>query len=126
MTPGLSDFYVSTTLRKRKPKQLSEARLDVREETVHEHFGMLSNVALKHGVDLKPHCIYNMDETGFSKDTNLQGKLILPVGRKYAATCSVFTNSHVTGGAHAISASGQVVPPMVIVKMCAHGHTRSS
>ena len=83
MTPGLSDFYVSTILRKRKPKQLSEARLDVREETVHEHFGMLSNVVLKYGVDLKPHCIYNMDETGFSKDTNLQGKLLLPVGRKH-------------------------------------------
>ena len=60
----------------------------------------------------EPKCIFNVDETGFSKQTEIQAPVIAPIGCR-AITRKIFTSDHVTS-ANCISAVGQNMPPMVI------------
>ena len=59
-----------------------------------------------------PKCIFNVDETGFSRQTKIQAPVIAPVGCR-AITKKIFTNDHITS-VNCISADGQNMPPMVI------------
>ena len=76
------------------------------------YFDLLQSVLDKFDLTDQPELIFNVDETGFSKELNTQTKVIVPIGQR-PITRQIFTNDHTTS-VHTISGTGQVFSPMVI------------
>ena len=100
-------FLKKHQLRSKKARQTDPDRI-VTEDQVKTFFNNL-----KAKIDnYDPKCIFNVDETGFSKQTEIQAPVIAPIGCR-AITRKIFTNDHVTS-VNCISADGKNMPPMVI------------
>ena len=100
-------FMRKYNLKSKKPRQISSGRL-ISKEQILSFFQVLST---KIGT-YSPSVIYNIDETGFSKQTDIQAPVIAPSGSK-PMTRDIFTNDHVTS-VHCISAAGQNMSPLII------------
>ena len=106
-------FLKAHHLISKKAKQLESGRLrSVKTQNFEKFFDLVHEVMVKHCLEHSPERIFNVDETGFSKQTNLQAPVIVPVGTKPHSR-PVFTNDHITS-VNCVSASGQVLRPMII------------
>ena len=106
-------FLKAHHLISKKAKQLEAGRIrSVNAQNFDKFFDLLHEVMVKNHIQLSPERIFNMDETGFSKQTNLQAPVIAPIGTKPHSR-PIFTNDHITS-VHSASASGQVLSPMII------------
>ncbi len=73
-----------------------------------------------------PSRLYNMDETGFSRDMRQKGQVIAPKGVRQAFKVELNISGHITV-VMAISASGQVLPPKIVYsKSLPRGDFRTS
>ena len=100
-------FLKRHSLKSKRARQVDPGRLLSR-ENIESFFKILSEKITK----FTPDVIFNIDETGFSKQTDIQAHVITPVGCKPISK-QVFTNGHVTS-VNCVSASGQNFPPMCI------------
>ena len=100
-------FLKKYHLKSKKAKQVSNGRL-ISKEQVLSFFQVLSD---KIG-SYTPSVMYNIDETGFSKQTEIQAPVIAPSASKPMSK-EIFTNDHVTS-VPCISAAGQNMSPMLI------------
>ena len=108
------NFMKRHKLSSKKAKQMTKGRKDAASKDVIEsYFDLLEKTMADLNISDSPDCLYNMDETGFSKQTDIQAPVIVPTGHRPGFTQQVFSNDHVTS-VHAISASGNFLPPMII------------
>ena len=106
-------FIKKNGLLSKMPKQVDPGRIRAANaDNIASYFDLLQSVLDKFDLTDQPELIFNVDETGFSKELNTQTKVIVPIGQR-PITRQIFTNDHTTS-VHTISGTGQVLSPMVI------------
>ncbi|KAJ4449181.1 hypothetical protein ANN_00577 [Periplaneta americana] len=100
----------------RKPEDLSRTRAEgLCKEEVDHYFSILKQVLNDYQLFDKPHCIYNMDESGFPLN-NRPLKIVSQKGkREVVSLTNVERGQNVTVVA-CCNAAGAYIPPMVIFK----------
>ena len=107
-------FLKRHKLSSKKAKQINRGKYEAASpENIDSFYKLLESTVTSLAISDAPECIFNMDETGFSKQTEIQAPVIVPTGHRPGFTHHIFTNDHITS-VHAISASGQSIPPMII------------
>ena len=79
---------------------------------MNRYFEMLKTVLVDNDIFDKPSHIFNADESAFSMESRT-GKVVVPKGSKQAYSSSKGPRDHITTHV-CVSASGQVLPPMII------------
>ena len=103
--------HPSITLR--TPASVSVARIKGSSlEAINNYFDQLTQVFKTHGFEKTPSVVFNMDETGFPLDPK-PPKSVFARGSKNPSTISSGRKNQITV-VGCVSASGQVLPPMVI------------
>ena len=106
-------FIKKNGLLSKMPKQVDPGRIRAASaDNIDSYFDLLKSVLDKFDLIDQPELIFNVDETGFSKELNTHTKVIVPIGQR-PITRQIFTNDHTTS-VHTISGTGQVLSPMVI------------
>ena len=112
---GFRKRHPSLTLR--KPDKLNRRRTQTsKKSTVEGHFKLLKEWLEKEGLLNKPSHIFNVDETGIELDSDT-GKVCVDRHSRKAYKEASGDREHITANI-CCSASGQVLPPMIIFKEC--------
>ena len=114
-----SRFRQRNGLTLRTPNTMDRARVSMSsEETVKEYIDLLEKKIKELDLTDKPESIWNMDETGFSKDCEkITQKIITPKGVKNPYAQQVFASEHITVVA-CTSAGGRFMPNAIVYKDC--------
>ena len=101
----------------RKPDKLDRRRKQTgKRSVVKKHFDALKKALVEAGLDGKSAHIFNVDETGMSMDRST-GKVCVDRKTKKVYQESSGDREHITANV-CCSASGQVLPPMIIFEKC--------
>ena len=101
----------------RKPDKLDRRRNNMsKKSVVDSHFQLLKETLEQHDLLNKPSHIFNVDESGMEMD-NVTGKVVVNRKTKHTYQESSGDREHITVNVCA-SASGQVLPPMIIFEQC--------
>ena len=112
---GFKQRHDDLTLR--KPDKLDRKRNNMsKKSVVDSHFDLLKRTLEKHDILDKPSHIFNVDESGMDMD-HITGKVVVNRKTKHSYQESSGDREHITVNVCA-SASGQVLPPMVIFEQC--------
>ena len=112
---GFKSRHPRITLR--KADKLDRRRKAMSKPSVmHNHFDQLKQVLENNDLLDKPSHIFNVDETGVDMDS-LNGKVVVDRNTKHAYQESRGEREHITANV-CCSASGLVLPPMIIFERC--------
>lgn len=110
-----SAFSKRNNLSLKKPQSVEIARrLSIDPFIIHPYFNLLSETIKELGLENKPHLIYNLDESGFSRDPS-KTKIVGQIG--YPATRTVSSSGRDnTSVLLAVNAAGGKLPPLILFK----------
>ena len=101
----------------RNPDNLDRGRGRMANAIVIErHFKTLKKVLEEKGIFNKPEALFNVDESGMNMECRT-GKVVVKSKAKHAHSLSKGSRDHITVNC-CVSASGQVLPPMIIFEKC--------